>query len=206
MAQIRDIQLDMGQLQDQQAYADVQFSIEFSENELRRNLQYGLYAGLFYNDGRFLNTDFENNGAYQTYMMPAYPTTQGFGFGGPSPYGYGQFGGGMQGAMFGSATAGNGQFGGGFGSSPMGTGTYGPNEAAGFVCWICKEAIQPMGNRTHHIERRVSFDFARMPQSNTDYRALVWALPEISEGQAFSRPVSQAGANPQPYRMQPMMF
>ncbi|MDX2063143.1 MAG: hypothetical protein SFY70_08790 [Bacteroidia bacterium] len=190
MAQVRDIQLEMGQLQDQQAYADLRFTVEFSDAELRRNLQYGLYAGLFYHDSRSLNAEFESNGAYQTYMMPATP-----------PFGFGQVAysnPGMEPAFTPASGMGMGFMG------PQGPAGWQPQDASGFICWICREALQPAGTRTHHIERRVAFDFTRMPQRNADYRGMVWALPEITEGQAFSRPSGLGMNSFQRFQTQPL--
>lgn len=193
MALIRDIRLDMGQLQDQQAYADVQFSVEFSERELQRNLQYGLYAGLFTGDDRSINTEFENNGAYQTYLMSGYmPFSMGQDWGMPGFTSNGQ--------AFGMPNSGQmGAF-----SNPNHTAPgawMSPEGATGFVCWIAREALQPAGTRTHHVERRVTFDFARMPYRGAAYRALVWALPEITQGQASSYPQRAGGQFYRPFQV-----
>jgi len=202
MAQIRDIRLDMGQLQDQQAFADVQFTVEFSESELRRNMQYGLYAGLFFSDERSINAELDNNGAYQTYLMPMNPPMGAFS-------GLGNTGlGANWGLNHGNP---NPEFGAYFGGQPGGYNSHYPNGSmnepsrdTGFVCWIARENLQPAGTRTHHVERRVTFDFTRMPQRDANYRALVWALPEITEGYATSQPMRANGNMMQSFQTQRM--
>ncbi len=73
MAQIHNIQLQVGLDGQNQGRARVSFMVEFSEAEQNRNLQYGLYIGLFDADYQRYDQQFEHNGAYQTVFMPATP-------------------------------------------------------------------------------------------------------------------------------------
>jgi hypothetical protein len=181
MAQVREIHLEMGQLADQQAFAEVQFSVEFSESELKRNMQYALYVGLFFADERAANTEFENNGAYQTYLMPSMPPMGSFGTQDGLSNGY----------------PGQPQFGQGFQGNP--------NASTGLVSWICRETLQPAGTRTHHVDRRTTFDFTRMPSRGSNYRAMVWVVPEITEGQSYSQPQRLGAGMVRNYVPQPIM-
>lgn len=186
MAQTRDIRLEMGWQTDQLAYAEVRFSVEFSEAELRRNMNYGLYVGLFYHDERMYHAEMEQNGAYQTLLMPTYP------------YGMdaGAYGGNMPGQPWQN----------GNGSNEAAAHSDGwQQRASGLVSWICREQLQPGTTQTHHINRRTTFDLGRMPRQQAEYRALVWAVPEISTGQGWSRP--QRGHQPGFVQgFQPMAF
>jgi hypothetical protein len=161
MAQIRDIQLEMGMQPDQQTFADVRFSVEFSEAEMRRNMQYGLYVGLFRNDERAYQAEFETNGAYQTFMMPAHP-----------------------GVFMGNGQAADAQFGMHFGNQDSGQ----RNAQSGLVCWIARESLMPSQTQTHHITRKTTFDLNRFPKSYNGFRAMVWVVPEIAQGQGWSKP------------------
>lgn len=187
MAQIRDIRLEMGQQTDLQGYAEVRFSVEFSESELRRNMHYGLFVGLFYNDGRAFSTDLETNGAFQTYLMPNYPPVGNDG--GLRNGGMGGYNNWQGGAQFGIGQ-----------SQPFDQAT--AEYQNGLVSWIARETLPPAGTRTHHIERRTTFDIQRLPNPNGDYRALVWVVPEISQGQSYSNPVFANGYNGFAFRNQ----
>jgi len=165
MAQIRDIRLDMGVRPDQQAVAEVRFSIEFSETELRRNMQYGMYVGLFVNDERAQHAELEQNGAYQVFRMPTMPP---FGADGPEQFGH----------------------------PHGGQSQWRPYGASGLVCWIARENLHPGQLQTHHIARKSTFDLNRRPMHQNGFRAYVWVVPEITQGQAFSKPVRMGQADP----------
>lgn len=55
-----------------------------------------------------------------------------------------------------------------------------------FITWVSSEVIRPNGNHTISITRRKEFDVGNRESGNEEYRALVWVVPEICEGKAWS--------------------
>jgi hypothetical protein len=78
MAQVRQTQLSMGQDQENNYYASVRCEVEFSPAELNRNIQYGLYIGLYTSEDAFFEQH-PNNTAFQTFFMPPTPPSYGTG-------------------------------------------------------------------------------------------------------------------------------
>lgn len=163
MAQIRDIHLQFYREpgREQQWYAQVDFSAEFSRQELQRSQAYGLYVGLFVSeDSPFFQHFAAGQPEYQTWWMPQAP---------PS------------GQMLQTGFSGN--------SHPMN------QTMRGLTMWICREHFQPNQLQTHHIRRRAHFDQQRLHSQApfTDFRAFVWMMPEIYQGQAQSPVMANPG-------------
>ncbi len=55
-----------------------------------------------------------------------------------------------------------------------------------FITWISSEVIRPNGNSTVVLTRRKEFDVGNQESGNEEYKALVWVIPEIAEGKAWS--------------------
>ena len=55
-----------------------------------------------------------------------------------------------------------------------------------FVTWVAQETIRPNGNSTLMLTRRAEFDVGNQEWGNEEYKAMVWVVPEIVEGKAWS--------------------
>ncbi|CAN5706336.1 hypothetical protein BH20ACI4_BH20ACI4_11030 [soil metagenome] len=137
MANVSNVRLAMGRVSNRIEFAEVNFSINFSSQEIKENLVFGLYIPLFERDDELDTYHFEVNGA----------------------------------------------FGGSVNWRSLG-------DLDDFITWISFESIRPNGNSTIILTRRKEFDVGNQEDGNEEYRALVWVIPEIVEGKAWSNEVS----------------
>lgn len=59
-----------------------------------------------------------------------------------------------------------------------------------FVTWIAQESIRPNGHNSLLLTRRKEFNVGNQESGNEEYKAMVWAIPEIFEGKAWSNTLS----------------
>lgn len=137
MANVSNVRLAMGRVSSSIEFAEVTFSINFSSQEVKENLVFGLYIPLFERDDALDTYHFEPNGA----------------------------------------------FGGSVNWRSLG-------DLDDFITWISFESIRPNGNNTIVLTRRKEFNVGNQESGDEEYRALVWVIPEIVEGKAWSNEVS----------------
>ena len=58
-----------------------------------------------------------------------------------------------------------------------------------FVAWLTSEQIRPNGSNSLILTRRAQFDVGNQESGEEEYKALVWVVPEIVEGKAWSNTV-----------------
>ncbi|MGI8638366.1 MAG: hypothetical protein ACR2MG_00200 [Pyrinomonadaceae bacterium] len=137
MANVSNVRLAMGRVSDRMEFAEVSFSINFSGQEVKENLVFGLYIPLFEIDDDLDIYHLEPNGAFSV----------------------------------------------GINWQPV-------DDRDDFVTWISAETIRPNGNSTIFLTRRKEFDVGNQESGNEEYKALVWVIPEIVEGKAWSNTLS----------------
>ena len=59
-----------------------------------------------------------------------------------------------------------------------------------FIRWITSEVIRPNGNSTISIDRSLDFNVGNQERGNEEYEAVVWVVPEITDGKAWSNRVT----------------
>lgn len=59
-----------------------------------------------------------------------------------------------------------------------------------FIVSIASEQIRPNGSHSLSLRRRSEFDVGNQEAGNEEYKALVWVIPEIVEGKAWSNTLS----------------
>ncbi len=55
MAHVNDVTINYGSTGDGRAYADIQFSVNFDQQELGQNTPFGMYLGLFAPEQMYAN-------------------------------------------------------------------------------------------------------------------------------------------------------
>ena len=137
MANVSNVRLAMGRVSNSIEFAQVSFSINFSGQEVKENLAYGLYIPLFEIDDDLDIYNLEPNGAFSVSIN----------------------------------------------WEPV-------DDRDDFVAWISTEVIRPNGNSTISLTRRREFDVGNQESGDEEYKALVWVVPEIVEGKAWSNTLS----------------
>lgn len=137
MANVSNVRLAMGRVNSTMEFAEVTFTIRFSNQEVKENLAFGLFIPLFEIDDQLDTYHWEANGAFNVSVN--------------------------------WRSIGN---------------------QDDFITWITSEVIHPNGNNTLVLTRRKDFNVGNQESGNEEYKALVWAVPEIVEGKAWSNTLS----------------
>ena len=64
-----------------------------------------------------------------------------------------------------------------------------PDKKDDFVQLLSSEVIRPSGSSTRFLERSVDFDVGEQEKGKEEYEAVVWVVPEVTEGIAWSNRV-----------------
>ena len=142
MAQVNNVRLRMGRVSTSTTleFAEVNFSINFSDQEVRQNLAFGLHSFLYEKDDNLDIYHLEPNGMFNVGIR-LHPDRD-------------------------------------------------LDDKDDFVRQISREIIRPNGNSVVALTRRQEFDVGNQEDDNEEYMALVWVIPEIVEGKAWSNEVS----------------
>ena len=140
MAQVNNVRLKMGRASSGLEFAEVNCSVNFSNQEVRQNLAFGLHIFIYEKDDKLDIYHLEANGMLNV---------------GVRLHSDNQF-----------------------------------DDEDEFVRRFSREIIRPNGNTMLPIGRREEFDVGNQEDNNEEYLALVWVVPEIVEGKAWSNEVS----------------
>ena len=142
MAQVNNVELKMGRASTSTTleFAEVNFSINFSDQEVRQNLAFGLHVFLYEKDDNLDIYHLEPNGMFNvgTRLHPDREL----------------------------------------------------DDKDDFVRRITREIIRPNGDNLVDLSRSQQFDVGNQEDGNEEYMALVWVIPEIVEGKAWSNEFS----------------